>query len=101
VGTLDESTAYIVGSYRDAAHHSDETIRALDLDSPGSVSHWAQESDTTLGAMMVLMVGETAQHAGHADILRELIDGSTSHPNLAKPNQHRRVQEAAEAFKTI
>ena len=99
--TPDESTAYIVGTYRDAARHADETIRALDLDSPGSVPHWAQEPDTTLGAMMVLMVGETAQHAGHADTLRELIDGCTSHPNLAKPNQHRRVQEAAEAFKTI
>lgn len=31
--------------------------------------------NTTLGVLLVRMVAETAQHAGHADIVRELIDG--------------------------
>jgi hypothetical protein len=30
---------------------------------------------TTLGALLVRMVDETAHHAGHADICREIIDG--------------------------
>lgn len=47
-----------------------------DLDSPGHVMHWAEaDRETTLSLLMVMMVGETAQHAGHADVIRELIDG--------------------------
>ena len=38
--------------------------------------HWAEERRaTTLGALLVRMVDETAHHAGHADICREIIDG--------------------------
>lgn len=71
--TPGESSAYIVQVYRQAAAHSDETIRHLDLDGPGRVPHWTEDQSTTLGSMLVLMVGETAQHAGHADIIRELV----------------------------
>lgn len=35
----------------------------------------AGRRDTTLGVLLIRMVSETAQHAGHADIARELIDG--------------------------
>jgi hypothetical protein len=31
----------------------------------------------TLGCILTHMISETARHAGHADILRELIDGTT------------------------
>jgi hypothetical protein len=73
----DESSAYIVGLYQRACAHADLTIGELGLDGPGSVPHWPEgERDTTLGAMLVWMVWETAQHAGHADIVRELIDGA-------------------------
>jgi hypothetical protein len=71
-----ESREYLLDLYAQACRHGDETIAALDLDSPGSVPHWPQERrDTTLGVLLIRMVDETAHHAGHADICRELIDG--------------------------
>jgi hypothetical protein len=72
----EESSESIVSLYQGACAHSDLTIAKLELDAPGSVAHWDQgERDTTLGAVLIWMVWETAQHAGHADIIRELIDG--------------------------
>jgi hypothetical protein len=71
-----ESSEYIIGLYRRACTHADGVIAALDLDAPGSVAHWPEDRrDTTLGVLLIRMVAETAQHAGHADIIRELIDG--------------------------
>ncbi|MFI5714061.1 DinB family protein [Kribbella sp. NPDC051620] len=73
--TPDESTAYIVDVYRQACAHSDATITDLDLNTPGHVTHWAPgHQDTTLGVLLITMIAETAQHAGHADIIRELIE---------------------------
>lgn len=74
--TADESSDGILGLYARACAHSDATIAALDLDSPGRVPHWPSP-ETTLGYLLVWVLEETAQHAGHADILRELIDGRT------------------------
>ena len=72
----DESTEYITGLYRRACAHADRVISALDLEAPGSVAHWPEDRrNTTLGVLLIRMVAETAQHAGHADIIRELIDG--------------------------
>ena len=72
----DESSEYVTGLYRRACAHADGVIAALDLEAPGSVAHWpADRRDTTLGVLLIGMVAETAQHAGHADIIRELIDG--------------------------
>jgi Protein of unknown function (DUF664) len=72
----DESSEYLIGLYRRACAHADSVIAALDLEAPGSVAHWPKERrDTTLGVLLIRMVAETAQHAGHADIIRELIDG--------------------------
>jgi hypothetical protein len=72
----DESSEYITGLYRRACTHADGVIAALGLDAPGSVPHWPKDRrDTTLGVLIIRMVAETAQHAGHADIVRELIDG--------------------------
>jgi hypothetical protein len=74
--TPEESSEYITGLYRRACAHADDVVAALDLDAPGSVAHWpADRRDTTLGVLLIRMVAETAQHAGHADIIRELIDG--------------------------
>jgi hypothetical protein len=40
------------------------------------VAHWPKDKrDTTLAFVLIRIVAETAQHAGHADIIRELIDG--------------------------
>jgi Protein of unknown function (DUF664) len=42
-----------------------------------SVAHWDEgDRETTLGVVLIMMVWEAAQHAGHADIIRELIDGT-------------------------
>ncbi len=72
----DESSDYILGLYRRACAHADGVIAALDLEAPGSVAHWPPERRaTTLGVLLLRMVAETAQHAGHADVIRELIDG--------------------------
>jgi hypothetical protein len=75
--TAAESSEYVIGLYRRACAHGDRTIDELDLDAPGSVAHWPAEGRaTTLGVILIRMLAETAQHAGHADIVRELIDGS-------------------------
>ena len=74
--TENESREELLSLYAAACRHSDETIAVLDLEAPGAVPHWAQERRaTTLGGLLVRMVAETAQHAGHADICREIIDG--------------------------
>jgi hypothetical protein len=72
----EESSEYIVGLYRRACSHADGVIAALDLDAPGVMAHWPEDRrNVTLGFLLVRIVSETAQHAGHADIVRELIDG--------------------------
>jgi len=50
--------------------HSD----ALPIDAPGYVPWWPRP-DVKLFNIMVQIVGETNRHAGHADILREQLDG--------------------------
>ena len=72
--TAEESTADIVDLYHRAIAHADATIDALDLDAVGNVPWW--DGDTTLYQILVHMTAETCRHAGHADIVRELIDGA-------------------------
>jgi len=72
----DESRDYIVNLYEQAWAHSDESIAQLPLDALATVSWWAEDKrETTLGHLLVRVVAETAQHAGHCDILREGLDG--------------------------
>ena len=74
--TADESRDDIVGLYHRVWKHSDATIEALDLDAPGDVPWWGERSEVTLHQILVHMIAETNRHAGHADIVRELIDGT-------------------------
>ncbi|TDC87772.1 DinB family protein [Actinomadura sp. 7K507] len=75
--TADEPRDQITALYRRAWTHSDATIDALALDAPGRVPHWPEErSAVTLHRILVHVIAETDRHTGHADIVRELIDGS-------------------------
>lgn len=75
--TADESRDDIVGLYRRVWAHSDATIDALELDATGHVPWWPDDrSEVTLHRILVHMIAETDRHAGHADIVRELIDGA-------------------------
>jgi len=101
----DETRDQIVALHHAAAAHSDATIEALPLDAAGQVPWWpAERRDVTLQQILVHMCVETAQHLGHADILRELIDGTAGKgpgdPNLtprsaAEWAAHRARLEAA------
>ncbi|MCP2030114.1 putative damage-inducible protein DinB [Okibacterium sp. HSC-33S16] len=89
--TADESRQSVVDFYRRVWAHSDATITALDLDALGSVAWWPVERrETTLHRILIHMIEETNRHAGHADIVRELIDGAAGlRPNVSNlPEQN-------------
>lgn len=69
-----ETRADIVGLYRRVWAHTDATIGALELGHHGHVPWW-QES-VPLFNVMLHCLSETTRHAGHADILREQLDGT-------------------------
>ena len=75
--TPDESRADVVDLYHRVWTHSDATVEALELDAIGRVPWWPPEREVvTLHQILVHMIAETDRHAGHADIVRELIDGA-------------------------
>ncbi len=69
----------VLTAYAQTADATDRTLRELDLDAShelprapwfGSETHW------TVRRVVLHLLNETAQHSGHADILRESIDGA-------------------------
>ncbi|MFJ8827665.1 DinB family protein [Streptomyces sp. NPDC102467] len=75
--TADESRKYIVEHYRQAWAHADATIDALALDTIGRVPWWPDGKDeVTLHHAVVRVIADIHRHAGHADIVRELLDGA-------------------------
>ncbi len=75
--TVEESREQIVGLYQQAWEHSNTTIETLGLDAIGHVPWWPDERrEVTLHHVVVRVIADTHRHAGHADIVRELIDGS-------------------------
>lgn len=74
--TAHESSAGIIDLYRRVQAFADETIDDLPLHAIGHVEHWGG-TKVTLHEVMVHTIVDLQRHAGHADILRELIDGST------------------------
>ena len=71
-----ETREQIIGLYQRVSAHSDTTIDELPLDAPGHVPWWPRP-DVTLFAVLVHILTDTTRHAGHADILREQLDGRT------------------------
>lgn len=74
--TPDETREQIIDFYQRAWGHADATIKELPIDAPGHVPWWSRP-DVKLFNIMVHVLQETARHAGHADILREQLDGRT------------------------
>ena len=73
----EESGADIVALYRRVWAHADATIAELPLEAAGRVPWWRETSNpVTLARILVHTTAETHRHAGHADIVRELADGS-------------------------
>ncbi|MGF1425665.1 DinB family protein [Kitasatospora sp. LaBMicrA B282] len=75
-----ETLAGVLAEYAAVAQRTDELIAALpDLDAtqPLPAAPWF-ESGARWSARQVLLhvLAETAQHAGHADIIRESLDGA-------------------------
>lgn len=73
--TPDETRERIVGDYRRVCAHSDATIEALPLDAVGRLPG-GPGRELTLHRTLVHMIYETSRHAGHADVVRELVDGT-------------------------
>jgi hypothetical protein len=73
--TEDETRDEILDRYLRVRAHSDLTIDSLDIDAPGHVPWWPRP-DVMLFNILVHVLTETSRHAGHADILREQLDGS-------------------------
>jgi uncharacterized damage-inducible protein DinB len=72
-----ESREQVTEFYRRVWAHSDATIQELPLDARGTVPWWPENSrHPTLHTLLVHTIQETARHAGHADIIRESIDGA-------------------------
>lgn len=94
--TEGETRDQIVGFYRRTWEHSDATINELPLDAPGHVPWWPEPyADTNLFAVIVHVLGESIRHAGHADILREGIDGRTG--SRAELEKRTEIDEEARA----
>lgn len=75
--TTAESRESIVELYHRAWAHADDTIAALPLEAIGHVAWWPPDrNEVTLHRILVHVIAETHRHAGHADIVRELIDGA-------------------------
>jgi hypothetical protein len=104
--TADQSREYLLGLYRRAWRHSDESLDSIPLEAPASVAWWSEgQRATTFGHLVARVLAETAQHAGHCDIVRELIDGRAGRDSSGIGDEQwwesyvARVQAAADAHR--
>lgn len=74
----DESTQEILAYYGRARVAADAAIAATELETTGT--SWNGET-VSMRWVLIHMVEEVARHAGHLDILRELVDGATGDHN--------------------
>lgn len=106
--TPEETRADIVDLYHRVWAHSDATIAELPLDARGQVPWWTRNPECSLHRILIHVITETARHAGHADILRETIDGFAGlrpeNDNLWQPEggwvaHHDRLEQVALGFR--
>ena len=69
-----ETGAEVIELYRRVWSHTDATIETLDLDDLGYVAWW--DEHVPLFNVMIHRLTDATRHAGHADILREGLDGA-------------------------
>ena len=74
--TADDTIAAAIDAYRDTWVRVDAIVSASSLDDRCR-GLAADEAPVNLRWVLMHLLEETARHAGHADIIRELIDGST------------------------
>jgi hypothetical protein len=99
-----ETREQIIGFYRRVWEHSDATINGLPIDAPGYVPWWPRPN-VKLFNILVHILTETNRHAGHADILREQLDGTVgTDPESAasqeddaahRQNRYSKIEQAA------
>ncbi|WP_030239661.1 DinB family protein [Streptomyces sp. NRRL S-350] len=77
-----ETLAGLLAAYEEVAQRTDELVAALpDLDAtqPLPKAPWfEQDAEWSARRVLLHVLAETAQHAGHADIIRESLDGAKS-----------------------
>jgi uncharacterized damage-inducible protein DinB len=83
-----ETLEQILEQYAETARQTEEIVGGLDLDRPVPVPQgvpWFPQDVDAWSVRWVLLhlIQETARHAGHADIVREGVDGATAFPLLA------------------
>ncbi|WP_235966460.1 DinB family protein [Herbidospora solisilvae] len=73
-----DTLAGILAEYEKVAGATDELVRnlpSLDATQPLPKAPWNTEESWTARRVLLHVIAETAQHAGHADIIRESLDG--------------------------
>ncbi len=77
--TEDETMAVLRQRYEECARSTDElvmTLPSLDISHPLPDAPWYEQGEWSARRVLLHIIAETAQHAGHADIIRETIDGA-------------------------
>ncbi len=77
--TTDRPVAEVIGFYRNQCARADQVLASMPLSAAprGALHGEAAEEVTDLRWIVLHMIEETARHAGHLDIARELLDGRT------------------------
>lgn len=78
--TTEHSSTAVIEQYRRQCRMSNDILRSLDLEAALLGEHglpWPDEPITDPRWVVLHMIEETARHAGHLDVARELIDGAT------------------------
>jgi hypothetical protein len=77
-----ETLAAVLADYAEMAHRTDELVTSLpslNAGHPLPSAPWFQSGASWSARQALLhIIAETAQHAGHADIIRESLDGAKS-----------------------
>ncbi|MFC5723766.1 DinB family protein [Streptomyces gamaensis] len=98
--TGEETVAALLASWEEAAAETERFVRAL----PGLEETFAlppapwfpQESRASMRWMLLHLIEELARHAGHADVIRESLDGRTAFSLVDQEQQERKEQEEQE-----